>query len=114
MHIDYLALMLVNFTAGLALLACWIYLDAGRPAEKRWIPGFAVCGLLALILGLNMVFNWPLPGVQNALYGGMSVLFGTLLLGLVLVVWFESDLLPLAVFAAIAGLASLIAGIQVI
>lgn len=31
MYIDYLTLMLVNFTAGLILLALWVYSSAIQP-----------------------------------------------------------------------------------
>ena len=113
MYIDYLSLMLVNLVAGLVLLACWIFLDADTPRERRWVPGLAMSGVLALLTGVHMIFTWPLPGSFNILYGEMSVFFGILLLGLVFVLIAGLDLLPVASYAEFAGLAALLIGIQV-
>ncbi len=114
MFIDYLTLMLINLVAGLVLLACWIYLDVGTSAERRWVPGLAMSGLLALITGLHMVFTWPLPGSFNILFGEMSVFFGILLLGLTLVLVLGLDLLPVAIYATFVGLAAILIGAQVL
>ena len=114
MFIDYLTLMLVNMVAGLVTMACWIFLDVGTPNERRWAPGLAMSGLLALVTGLHMVFTWPLPGSFNILFGEMSVLFGILLLGLTFVIAAGLDLLPIAIYATFSGLASILIGIQVL
>ena len=85
-----------------------------EPPERRWVPGLLMAGLLALVVGLHMIFTWPLPGSFNGLYGEMSVFFGMLLLGLSLVLILGMDLLPIAIYAAFAGAASIVAGIQVL
>jgi len=113
MDIDYVTLMLVNQVAGLVLLACWLFFDADSPRERRWVPGLAMAGFLSLATGLHMVFTWPLPGAFNILYGEMAVFFGILLLGLVFVLVAGLDLLPVAIYAAFAGLAAVLVGIQV-
>lgn len=112
--IDYLAPMLVNMTAGLVLLACWIFFDAGTPQERRWVPGFAMSGLVALLLGLHMTLSWPLPGNLNTLFGEASLFFGVLLLGLAFVTATGMGLLPIALYAAAAGLAAVLTGVQVL
>jgi putative membrane protein len=114
MYIDFLTLMLVNMVAGLVLLAAWIFLDAGTPRERRWVPGLIMAGFLALATGLYMIFTWPLPGAYNILFGEMSVFFGVLLLGLALVLALGMDLLPVAIYAEFVGLAALLIGIQVL
>ena len=114
MYIDYLTLMLVNMVAGLVLLAAWIFLDAGTPNERRWVPALGMAGFLALATGLHMIFTWPLPGSFNILYGEMSVFFGLLLVGLAFVLAFGMDLLPVAIYAEFVGLASVLIGVQVL
>ena len=114
MFIDYITLMLINLVAGLVLLAGWIFLDAETPAARRWVPGFIMSGFVALVTGLHMIFTWPLPGAFNILYGEMGVFFGVLLLGLAIVVAFQLDLLPVAIYAEFVGLASVLIGIQVL
>ena len=112
MSINYLSLMLLNQSAGLVTLAFWIFLDAGKPAERRWVPGMLMTGLLALLLGLHMVFTWPLPGSANLIYGEMSILFGVLLTGLGFMVLFGVDLLSVGVVGILAGAASLVVSAQ--
>lgn len=114
MFIDYTTLVLINLVAGLVLMAAWIFLDAGTAAERRWVPGLLMAGLLALVTGLHMVFSWPLPGSFNILFGEMSVFFGMLLLGLVFVLMFGLDVLPVAIYGMFAGAASIVVGIQVL
>jgi putative membrane protein len=114
MFIDYVTMLLINMVAGLVMLACWIFLDAGTPQERRWVPGLLMVGVLGLATGLHMVFTWPLPGSFNILYGEMSVFFAILMLGLALVLLAGLDLLPVALYAAFAGVASLLIGIQVL
>ena len=114
MFIDYLTLMLINLVAGLALLAAWIFLDVGSPRERRWAPGLMMSGFLSLVTGLHMIFTWPLPGSFNILFGEMAVFFGVLLLGLALVLTFGLDLLPVAIYATLVGVASILIGIQVL
>lgn len=114
MIIDTLAPILVNLTAGLVLLACWIFFDATTSHERRWVPGFAMSGLVALLLGLHMTLTWPLPGSLNALFGETSLFFGVLLLGLAFVAATGMGLLPIAIYAAVAGLAAVLSGVQVI
>ena len=113
MSINYSSLLLLNLSAGLVTLAFWIFLDAGRNSERRWVPGLLMSGLLALLLGLHMVFTWPMAGSANLLYGEMSVLFGLLLTGMGFVLLFGMDLLGIAVIGALAGVASLVVSVQV-
>ncbi|MDH4247354.1 MAG: DUF981 domain-containing protein [Deltaproteobacteria bacterium] len=112
MSINYLSLVFLNLAAGLVTLAFWIYLDAGRNTERRWVPGLMMTGLLALMLGLHMVFTWPLPGSANILYGEMSTLFGVLLTGMGIVLMVGMDLLAVGVIAALSGAASLVVAVQ--
>lgn len=65
MFVDYVALMLINMTAGLVLLALFVYKGLDDKDQRRWVPGFAMVGLVALVTGLHMIWNWPLPGSFN-------------------------------------------------
>jgi putative membrane protein len=113
-YIDYLTLMLVNMVAGLVLLAAWIFLDGEAPAARRWVPMLAISALLALATGLHMIFTWPLPGSFNILFGEMAVFYGVLLVGIAVSLALGLDLLPVAIYAAFAGLASVVIGAQVL
>lgn len=114
MYIDFLTVMLINMVAGLVLMAAWVFLDEGTPAERRWVPGLAMSALVALITGFYMIFTWPLPGPYNIIYGEMSVFFGILLLGLTVVLATGLDLLPVTIYAEFVGLGAVMVGIQVL
>lgn len=114
MFIDYLTLMLTNMVAGLCMLGAWIYLDLNTERQRRWVPGFLMTGLLSSLTGLHMIFTWPLPGSFNILFGEMSVFFGVLMLGLALVILMKLDLLPIAIYGTVVGIAAIIIGIQVL
>lgn len=114
MFIDYLTLMLVNMAAGLVLLADFVYrgLDGGNP--KRWMPGFALVGAIALVTGLHMIFTWPIPGSFNISFGETTVLFGGLFMATAVAIAMGWDLLSLAVYAGFAGLVAITVGLRII
>jgi putative membrane protein len=114
MFVDYLTLMLVNLVAGLVLLALYVYLGLGEGDQKRWAPGFAMTGLVALITGLHMSFNWPLPSSYNIPFGEMSTLFGILFLGAALAQALSWELVTVAVYGFFAGLAAVVVGVAFI
>jgi putative membrane protein len=115
MMIDYLTLMLINMAAGLFLLGCFVWRDLYTSEDVgRWVPAFAICGLVAAIGGFAITFTWPLPKPYNSAYGEMSVLFGVLLLGLALALAKRWELLPLAIYAVFAGAAAMLLGVRII
>lgn len=113
--IDYVTLMLMNMTAGLAVLACFLWRDAALADKRpRWAPVFAATGLVGTVCGFAMTFSWPIPHPYNIAYGEMSVLLGVLFLG---AAWANAkgwDLLPLGVYALFAGAAAVLIGIRFI
>ena len=62
MFIDYLAVMLINLGAGLALLAHYLYVKPPKETRRGWATGFLAVGLLGLVTSLPVVLTWPLPG----------------------------------------------------
>jgi len=116
MFVNYLTLMLINLVAGLALMAHFIYygLHAAPENRKPWVPGFAAVGLIALVTGLHMIFNWPLPSSFNIAYGEMSAFFGVIFLAAALALAAGWSLLTVAIYAAFAGLAAIVLGIRII
>ena len=115
MMIDYLTLMLINMAAGLFLLGCFVWRDLDTPEDiGRWVPAFAICGLVAAIGGFAITFTWPLPKPYSSAFGEMSVLFGVLLLGLALALAKRWELLPLAIYAVFAGAAAMLLGVRII
>ena len=114
MYIDYLPLLQMNLSAGLAVMACWIFFDLDGPHERRWIPPLALAGVVGLVLGLHLTLAWPLPGGLNGLYGSLSLTFGALLIALAFVLAVGLDLAPVAVYAFVAGVAGVLSGVQVL
>lgn len=113
MFIDYVPLMLINMGTGFLLLACYVYWGLNGNHGKRWVPGFSMVGLIALINGYRMVFTWPLPGSYNVAFGEMSVLFGVLFLGAALALAAGWELISVAIYGFFAGGASLLIGIRI-
>jgi putative membrane protein len=113
--IDYVTLMLVNMTAGLVVLACFLWRDAAVPENRsRWASAFAAPGLVAVICGFVMTFSWPLPNPYNIMFGEMSVLLGVLFLGAAWSLAKGRDLTPLGLYALPAGAAAVLIGIRII
>ena len=114
MFIDYLTLMLINLSAGLALLAAYVYFGLGSSNQKRWIPGFGVVGAIALVTGLHMTFTWPIIGSFNVAFGETTVLFGILFVGTSLTLAMDWELFTLGIYGFFAGLVSLLIGFRII
>lgn len=114
MFVDYLTVMLINLVAGLVLLASFVALGLDAADQKKWVPGFAMTGIVALVTGLHMVLNWPLPGSYNIAYGELTVLFGILFLGAALALAQGWDLLSVTIYALFAGLAAATVGVRLI
>ncbi|MCL5103317.1 MAG: DUF981 domain-containing protein [Armatimonadetes bacterium] len=114
MFIDFVTLMLLNMAAGLAILACYVYWGLDDTDQGRWVPALGITGLVALLNGFRMSWTWPLPGAFNTAYGDLSVLFGALFLGAAISLWRGWNLIPLGIYALVAGLASILTGVRFI
>lgn len=112
--IDFLTLMLISMAAGLVVLAWYLMKGLDDVDQARWAPAFAVPGFIALVNGLRISWLWPLPGSYNVAFGDTSVLFGILLLGAAWSLAAKRDLMPHAVYAFFAGLASVLVGVRII
>jgi putative membrane protein len=110
--IDYVALLLLNMTAGFVVLA--LFLLMGLQGErKRWVAPFAMVGLVAFMVGLHMIFTWPLPGAYNSAFGETSVMLGVIYLGIALSLAKEWNPAPIAIYGILAGLAAVVLGIRI-
>jgi putative membrane protein len=114
MFIDYVALLLVNMTAGFFLLAWFIYRDFAGTNRKRWVPAFAAVGLVAFVAGLHMSFTWPLPGSFNEPYGNTSVLLGIGFLGTAWALAKDWDLFAIGIYAFFSSLVPIVIGPRLI
>ena len=121
MFIDYIALLLINMTAGLIILAAFLWRGFGSPGEQGWAPGLAAVGLVATAAGLHMTLTWPIPRLDqvnlafaNVAYGELSVMLGALFLGGALAVAMRWSLVPLGIYAVVAGAAAVVVGMRII
>ena len=114
MFVDYVALMLINMAAGLCILALYLWGGLDRPDRAKWATAFAMPGVVAVACGLHMIWHWPLPGSHNSAFGEMSVFFGLLFVGAAVSLAKGWDLLPVAIYAPFAGLASILLGARLI
>jgi putative membrane protein len=112
MFIDYLTLMLINMSAGLLILALFVFRFMDKDSKKV-APGLLVSGFVALVTGLHEIFTWPIPGSYNIPFGEGSVLFGALLLGTGIAVLRDWDLLTLCIYSVFAGAASIVLGARI-
>ncbi len=113
MFVDYLTLMMVDLIAGLGLLAYYLYARESLQ-ERAYAAGFGAVGLLGLILGLGMVFTWPLPGSYNILFGEAMALFGLVFLAAGVALGLSWDLRPVGVFAFFAGFYAILGGARIL
>ena len=118
--IDYLTLLLANMGAGLAVLAFFFLRGYGTPNERPWSAALAMVGLVALAGGLYMALTWPIQGMMghdqrwaNAAYGESSVLLGIVFLGAALAVGRGWSLVPVTIYAAIAGGIAILNGVYI-
>jgi putative membrane protein len=112
MFIDYLTLMLINISAGLFIMALFVfrYFDSER---KRTAPGFLITGFVSLLTGFHEIFTWPIPGSYNIPFGELATLFGVIFFGLGLALLLDWDLLTLGIYATFAGAASIVLGARI-
>lgn len=113
MFIDYVTLLLINMTAGLAVLAHFIIKGLTIDDQRPWSPAFAMTGLIAFIAGLHMTFTWPLIGSFGSTYGECSVLFGIIYLGTALATGMRWKLDAVVIYAFFGGLLSILVGIRI-
>ena len=112
--IDYVTLLLINMSAGLVVLACFLWRGLDRPDNRNWAPAFGISGLVATVAGFAMALTWPLPKPFSMAYGEMSVLLGVLFLGAAWALAAGWRLQPLGYYAFLPGLAAIVLGVRII
>jgi len=112
--IDYVGLLLINMSAGLFLLAGYLYKGIESKQQKKWSPALAISGFIATSYGCHMTWHWPLPGSYNVAFGEMSVLLGALFLGAAFCLAMDWDMLIVAAYGFFSGLAATIVGCRII
>jgi len=121
MFVDYIALMLINMTAGFFILAHFVYAGLDAADRSRWVPGFTAVGAVAFVTGTHMALTWPIPKLPtvnlsfaNVAFGEMTVLFGILFLCAALACAKNWRLDVLGIYAFFAGLAAVVVGAQIV
>ena len=112
MFIDYLAVMLINVGAGLALLAHYLYVKPAPEARRSWASGFFAVGLLGLVTSVPMVLTWPLPGGYNVAYGEPALLISVLFLAAAVTLTFQWEPLIPAIYGFFGAIYSIVIGIR--
>ncbi len=114
MFIDYLTLAMINLVAGTTVLAYYLWKGLDDKDQRPYAAVFGVTGLLALVLGLHMTFNWPLPGSYNIAFGETTTLFGVVFLGTALALSNGWSLLPVSIYAFFAGVDAILVGSRIL
>lgn len=113
MMIDYLAVMLVNLGAGLALLAHYLYIKPEKGNRKSWASGFFAVGFLGLLTSVPMVITWPLPGGYNVAYGEPAIFFSVLFIAAAVTLMFEWEPLIPAIYGFFGAIYAIVIGIRI-
>jgi putative membrane protein len=114
MFIDFLTLIMINMVAGTVLLAYYLWRGIDEKDQRPYASAFAGVGLLALILGLQLSFTWPLPGSYNIGFGETTTLFGVVFLTTAISLSQGWDLIPVSIFAFFAGIDALLVGVRIL
>jgi putative membrane protein len=114
MFIDYLTLAMINLVAGTVVLAYYLWKGMDDQDQRPYAAVFGVTGLLALVLGLHMSFNWPLPGSYNIGFGETTTLFGVVFLATALALSQGWSLLPVSIYAFFAGVDAVLVGARIL
>jgi putative membrane protein len=113
MFIDYLTVIMINLVAGSALLAYYLWRGIDEADQRPYAAAFFGVGLLSLVTGLHLSFNWPLPGSYNVGYGDATTLFGVVFLSTALALWNGWNLVPVSIYAFFAGIDAIIVGLRI-
>ncbi|PSR34287.1 MAG: hypothetical protein C7B46_06055 [Sulfobacillus benefaciens] len=113
MFVDYLAVMLLNVGAGLALLAHYLYVHPDKQYRRSWSAGFFAVGLLGLLTSLPMVLTWPLPGGFNVAYGEPMLFLSMVFLAAAMTLIFEWEPLIPAIYGFFGAIYSIVIGIRI-
>ena len=113
MFVDYLAVMLVNLGAGLALGAHYLYMKPDKQFRKSWAAGFFAVGLVGLLTSVPMTLDWPLPGGYNVAYGEPALLLSALFLAAAMTLVFEWEPLIPAIYGFFAAIYAVVIGIRI-
>ncbi len=114
MFIDFLTLVMINLVAGTVLLAYYLWRGIDEEDQRPYAPAFLLTGLVSLVAGLQISFNWPLPGSYNVGYGDTTTLFGVVFLATGLALWQGWNLVPISIYAFFAAIDALIVGFRIL
>jgi len=112
LFIDFLAVMLVNLGAGLALGAHYLYMKPDKPFRKSWAAGFFAVGFVGLVTSVPMVISWPLPGGYNVAFGEPALLLSMLFLAAAMTLIYEWEPLIPAIYGFFAAIYAVVIGIR--
>ncbi len=110
---DWLAVMLVNLGAGLALLAHYLYVNPPKEERKSWAAGFFAVGLLGFALSLPLVLTWPLPGGFNVAYGEPGLFISIVFLAGAMTLIFEWEPYIPAIYGFFGAIYAIVIGIRI-
>jgi putative membrane protein len=113
MFIDFLTLVMINLVAGTVLLAYYLWRGIDEKDQRPYAAAFFGVGLVSLVAGLQISFNWPLPGSYNVGYGDATTLFGVVFLATSIALFFGSSLIPVSIYAFFAAIDALIVGLRI-
>jgi putative membrane protein len=114
MFVDYLAVMLLNLGAGLALLAHYLYVNPEKDSRRSWAAGFFAVGFLGLVSSLPMMIMWPLPSSFNVAYAGPMLYLSMVFLAGGLTLMLEWEPVIPAIYGFFGGIYAIVIGIRLL
>jgi putative membrane protein len=113
MFIDFLTLVMINLVAGTVLLAFYLWRGIDEKDQRAYAAAFFMVGIVSLVTGLQISFNWPLPGSYNVGYGDATTLFGVVFIATSIALAFGSNLIPVSIYAFFAAIDSIVVGLRI-
>jgi putative membrane protein len=114
MFIDYTASMLVGISAGLVILAHYLYTNPPAEARQPWAAGFFAAGLLGLVTSVPMITTWPLPGGFNVAFGEPALFLSIAFLAAALTLALKWEPLIPALYGFFGGIIAVVVGVRLI
>lgn len=114
MFIDYTGVMLVGLSAGLVVLAHYLYRSPEKELRPSWSAGFFAAGILGLVTSVPMILTWPLPGAYNIAFGETALYLSIAFIGAGITLALGWEPLIPALYGFFGALIAIVVGLRIL